>query len=117
MADRPGSRRRATGGGIHGREGVAGWVFTAPMVVVLGVFLFILPANLLSGMLTPVSSMPAWLQPFTLLNPVRYYIEILRAALLEGASFSDLWARVAALAAFGVTILLVSSARFRTRLA
>jgi multiple sugar transport system permease protein len=41
MADRPGSRRRAAGGGIHGREGVAGWVFTAPMIVVLGVFLFI----------------------------------------------------------------------------
>jgi ABC-2 type transport system permease protein len=83
----------------------------------LGVFLFILPANLLSGLLTPVSSMPAWLQPLTLLNPVRYYIEILRAALLEGAGLSDLWARVAALALFGVTIVLVSSARFRTRLA
>jgi len=82
----------------------------------LGVFLFILPANLLSGMLTPVSSMPAWLEPLTLLNPVRYYIEILRAALLEGAGLVDLWAQVAALGAFGVTILVVSSARFRTRL-
>jgi len=37
-----GSRRRLRGGGgIHGREGVAGWVFTAPMIIVLGVFLFI----------------------------------------------------------------------------
>lgn len=83
----------------------------------LGVFLFILPANLLSGMLTPVTSMPAWLQPLTLLNPVRYYIEILRAALLEGAGLADLWTQAAALALFGATILLVSSARFRTRLA
>ena len=37
-----GSRRRPRGGGgIRGREGVAGWLFTAPMVVVLGLFLFI----------------------------------------------------------------------------
>lgn len=83
----------------------------------LGVFLFILPANLLSGMLTPVSSMPAWLEPLTRINPVRCYIEILRAAWLEGAGIADLWTQVAALAVFGVSILLVSSARFRTRLA
>lgn len=83
----------------------------------LGVFLFILPANLLSGMLTPVSSMPAWLQPLTLINPVRYYIEILRATLLQGAGLDDLWVQVTALALFGAIILLVSSARFRTRLA
>jgi ABC-2 type transport system permease protein len=83
----------------------------------MGVFLFILPANLLSGMLTPVSSMPGWLEPLTRLNPMRYYIEILRAALLEGAGMMDLWTRVAALAAFGLCILAASSARFRTRLA
>jgi ABC-2 type transport system permease protein len=83
----------------------------------MGVFLFILPANLLSGMLTPVSSMPAWLEPLTRVNPVRYYIEILRAALLEGAGIADLWLQVTALALFGTSILFLSSARFRTRLA
>ena len=42
MTTTTGSRRRLRGGGgIHGREGVAGWVFTAPMIVVLGLFLFI----------------------------------------------------------------------------
>ena len=35
------ARSRRPGGGIRGREGIAGWVFTAPMIVVLGVFLFI----------------------------------------------------------------------------
>ncbi|WP_411284848.1 carbohydrate ABC transporter permease [Lapillicoccus sp.] len=30
-----------TKGGIHGREGVAGWIFTAPMIIILGVFLFV----------------------------------------------------------------------------
>jgi ABC-2 type transport system permease protein len=80
----------------------------------MGVFLFILPANLLSGMLTPVSSMPAWLEPVTRINPVRYYIEILRSALLEGAGLADLWFQLAALGAFGGVILLIASARFRT---
>ena len=28
-------------GGIHGREGIAGWLFTAPMIAILGIFLFI----------------------------------------------------------------------------
>jgi multiple sugar transport system permease protein len=35
------ARSRRPGGGIRGREGIAGWVFTAPMILVLGVFLFI----------------------------------------------------------------------------
>lgn len=83
----------------------------------MGVFLFILPANLLSGLLTPVSSMPAWLEPLTWINPVRYYIEILRATLLEGAGLAELWPAVVALAAFGVGILTASTLRFRTRLA
>ncbi|HET7396968.1 MAG TPA: sugar ABC transporter permease [Intrasporangium sp.] len=39
MAATTGSRR--PGGGIRGREGIAGWVFTAPMVVVMGLFVFI----------------------------------------------------------------------------
>ena len=39
MAAVTGSRR--SGGGIRGQEGLAGWLFTAPMVVILGVFLFI----------------------------------------------------------------------------
>lgn len=83
----------------------------------MGGFLFLMPANLLSGMLTPISSMPVWLQPVTYLNPLRYYIEILRATLLKGAGLGDLWAQVVALGAFGVIIVAASSVRFRTRLA
>ena len=42
MTSIPGSRRRAkAGGGIRGGEAVAGWLFTAPMMVILGLFLFI----------------------------------------------------------------------------
>jgi len=83
----------------------------------MGGFLFLMPANLLSGMLTPISSMPGWLRPITFLNPLRYYIDILRAALLKGAGAYDLWPQLVALAVFGAAIVLASSLRFRTRLA
>ena len=80
-------------------------------------FLFVMPAILLSGIMTPVAAMPAWLRAVTYANPVRYYIEILRANLLKGAGFADLWWRLTALAALGVGILLVATLRFHKRAA
>ncbi len=83
----------------------------------LGGFLFALPAILLSGVMTPVRSMPGWMQALTYLNPVRYFVEILRGSLLRGAGVSDLWMQMAALAAFGVLILGTASLRFHKRVA
>jgi len=48
--------------------------------------------------MTPVSSMPGWLQTVTLLNPLRYFAELVRGVLLRGAGFAELWPQVAALA-------------------
>jgi ABC-2 type transport system permease protein len=79
-------------------------------------FLFAMPAILLSGMMTPIAAMPAWLQVVTFFNPVRYYIEVLRAVLLKGATLLDLWWRLLALLAFGVGLLTIASLRFRKRL-
>jgi drug efflux transport system permease protein len=78
-------------------------------------FLFIMPAILLSGVMTPVQAMPVWLRAVTYANPVRYFIEILRANLLKGAGFADLWWRLAALAGIGCVILLVATLRFHKR--
>jgi len=83
---------------------------------ILGSFFFLLPAILLSGFMNPIESMPPWVQPITLLNPVRYYVEILRACLLKGAGFADLGFQFAALAGFGVGILGLASVRFRKRI-
>ena len=44
----------------------------------MSMFLFIFPLNLLSGFTFPVTSMPVSIQYLTLLNPLRYYLEILR---------------------------------------
>jgi len=81
----------------------------------LGGFLFTLPAMLLSGIMTPVDSMPRWMQWMTYANPLRYFQEIARANMLKGAGFLDLWPQLAALALFGVTIFGMAAARFRKR--
>lgn len=79
----------------------------------MGGFLFMLPAALLSGIMTPVRSMPAWLSPITLINPLRHYAEILRAVLLRGATAADLAVPLVTLAAMGILVCTYSTLRFR----
>jgi ABC-2 type transport system permease protein len=83
----------------------------------LGGFLFAIPAIILSGVMTPIRAMPDWLQPLTLLNPVRWFVEVMRGVMLRGAGFEDLWVQLLALLAIGSTIVLVAAFRFRKRLA
>jgi len=52
----------------------------------LGAFMFLVPAVILSGFTTPIANMPILVQKLTLLNPLRYFVVILRGVFLEGAS-------------------------------
>lgn len=83
----------------------------------LGGFLFTIPAVLLSGLMTPIRGMPDWLRPVTLLNPIRWFAEIMRGVLLRGAGLADLWIPYAALLVIGVAILFTATLRFHRRLA
>lgn len=60
-------------------------------------FLFVLPAVILSGFFYPISSMPVGFQWLTLLNPVRHFLEIIRAIFLKGQGVAGLWPQYAAL--------------------
>ncbi len=82
----------------------------------LGGFLFILPAVLLSGIMTPIRSMPEWLQAGTWLNPLRFFAELVRGVLLRGAGFRDLWVQLVALGVYGAAILALATLKFRRRL-
>jgi len=82
----------------------------------LTAFFFVMPAILLSGFLTPVENMPAWIRPITWLNPVRFYLDILRSCLLRAAGWWDLRVQFGALFLFGTGILALSAARFHKRL-
>ena len=57
---------------------------------------------LMSGLLTPVSSMPDWAQSITYALPPRYFIEIMRSVYLKATPLHDLGLQYAALAGFAV---------------
>ncbi len=76
-------------------------------------FLFLLPASLLSGVMTPVLAMPPWLQLATWVNPMRHYAELLRALLLQGARVLPLWPHVVALALYGAVSVTLAVRGFR----
>jgi len=63
-------------------------------------FFFIMIFMLMSGLLTPVDSMPVWAQRFTLILPPRYFVEILRSVYLKGTTMAELWTNYAALGIF-----------------
>ena len=63
-------------------------------------FFFIMTFMLMSGLLTPVDSMPVWAQRFTLILPPRYFVDILRSVYLKGTTVAELWTNYAALGIF-----------------
>jgi len=79
----------------------------------LGGFMFMLPGALLSGIMTPVHSMPTWLQPLTLINPLRHYADLLRAVLLRAAGVTDVMPQLLILAGFGVALAALATLRFQ----
>lgn len=56
----------------------------------LGAFLFMVPSVILSGFATPIANMPKWIQLLTLVNPMRYFLIIVRHEFLEGSGFIEL---------------------------
>ncbi len=80
---------------------------------VLTSFLFIMPLMLLSGFMFPVTSMPIGFQWLTLANPVRHFLEIVRAVFLKGAGMSALWRQFLALAMIGGGVLFLAARRFQ----
>lgn len=81
----------------------------------LGVFLFMVPSIILSGFATPIANMPGWVQGLTLLNPMRYFLVIVRSVFLEGASLSSLTSQYWPLAVIGAITLTTAGWLFRKR--
>jgi ABC-2 type transport system permease protein len=79
-------------------------------------FFFSTPAFMLSGFAFPIRNMPVAVQWLTYLNPLRYFMEIVRGIFLKGVGMSVLWPQMACLAVYGATVLTLSAARFRKTL-
>jgi len=59
---------------------------------------------LMSGLFTPIESMPAWAQKITEFNPVRYFIEVIRMVMLKGSGLSDILPQLLKISLFAVVM-------------
>jgi ABC-2 type transport system permease protein len=83
---------------------------------VMSSFFFATPTFMLSGFSFPIRNMPLPVQYLTYLNPLRYFVEIVRGIFLKGIGLSVLWPQMLILAVYGVTILFLAAARFQKKL-
>lgn len=74
------------------------------------------PLASLSGALTPIEAMPHWMQPLTIVNPIRHFATIARSVLLKGSGIEAVWPNLLVLVAFTVVLLSLSVKRFRKQL-
>jgi len=59
---------------------------------------------LMSGLFTPIESMPQWAQNITLFNPIRYFVEIIRMVMLKGATFSDITVQFTVISCYAIVL-------------
>lgn len=82
----------------------------------LGAFMFLVPAIILSGFATPIRNMPEVVQYITLVDPLRYFLVVLRGVFLEGTPFHLLIPQFWPMALIGVVALAIADWLFRHRM-
>jgi ABC-2 type transport system permease protein len=83
----------------------------------MSTFMFYMPAMLLSGFIFPIANMPEAVQWLTYVNPLRYFLVIIRGIFLKGVGLDVLWPQMLALGAIGVVTLGLATRRFHKTLA
>lgn len=79
----------------------------------MSVFLIYMPTVLLSGFAYPISNMPMVIQWFTFINPLRYFLVVIRGIFLKGVGIEVLWPQLLPLLFIGIVVITLSSLRFR----
>jgi ABC-2 type transport system permease protein len=83
----------------------------------MSMFMFLLPALILSGFLYPAWTMPRPLQWLALLDPIRHFLTVVRGVFLKGAGMAQFWPQLLTLAAMAAGALTLAILRFRKSLA
>ena len=86
------------------------------MALLLSAMVLLMPIVMLSGMLFPIESMPMVLQWISAVIPPRYYIEAMRKLMIMGVGIGEVMREVAILSGMTIFLLIVSLAKFKTRL-
>ena len=68
---------------------------------------------LMSGLFTPVESMPVWAQKLNIVNPVSYFIQVVRMVILKGSGLIDIWRQFLSISVYAVLILSFAVWRYR----
>lgn len=76
-------------------------------------FFFMVIFILMSGLFTSIDSMPLWAQYFDKINPLSYFIEVMRMILLKGSEFKDIYIQFFSILLFSIIMLLISVNRYR----
>jgi ABC-2 type transport system permease protein len=79
-------------------------------------FFFTFPIILLSGFIFPIANMPRIIQLVTYVNPLRYFLVIIRDIFLKGSGLHILWPQVAALLVIGIGVMVLAVRRVGKRL-
>ncbi len=82
----------------------------------VGVMLFTMPCVILSGFIAPVENMPEWLQWLTMVNPLRYFYQLVHGVFLRDAPLLVLWHSLWPLLLIGMLTLALAARYFRRRL-
>lgn len=79
-------------------------------------FLILMPSVMLSGFMFPISNMPDPVQYATVINPMRWYLQILRGIVMKGVGVSTLWPAIGAQLLLSLTFLSIAIVRFKKTL-
>ena len=90
---------------------------TQQQAMMTATFFFLTPMIYLSGFIFPIENMPAVIQPFTYLIPLRYYLVIVRGVFLKGIGLEVLWPQALALGGWGAAMLTLAVLRSRKQAA
>ncbi|MCB4791331.1 MAG: ABC transporter permease [Elusimicrobia bacterium] len=82
----------------------------------MGTFMFLFPAMLLSGVMFPIENMPAVIQFVAYFNPLMYYVKVIRNVMLKGANPEVVISCIAMLFAIGSIVVVATILRFRQKL-
>jgi ABC-2 type transport system permease protein len=82
----------------------------------MSVFLFYMPTFLLSGFAYPIANMPKIIQWFTFINPMRYFLIVVRGIFLKGVGLDILWLELLPLFFIGLIVVTLATLRFRRSL-
>ncbi|MDR1672522.1 MAG: ABC transporter permease [Bacteroidales bacterium] len=89
---------------------------TQMVAMFASLFGLLLPTMLLSGFIFPLENMPWWLQALSRILPPRYYVEAVKAVMIQGSTLEVVWQRLIVMVAFGLIYMAAAVKKFKIRL-